>query len=85
MELLMAGIEDLKKGMSKIADDEYYASLQKFIVNQNIKFLIHMVKELNQLEEVNRQHGKEKKVSQNLADLIKKALHLIEQLILDQN
>ena len=31
MELLMAGIEDLKKGMSKIADDEYYASLQKFI------------------------------------------------------
>ena len=31
MELLMAGIEDLKKGMSKIADDEYYASLQEFI------------------------------------------------------
>jgi hypothetical protein len=27
----MAGIEDLKKGMSKIADDEYYASLQKFL------------------------------------------------------
>jgi hypothetical protein len=28
MELLMAGIENLKKQMSKIADDEYYASLQ---------------------------------------------------------
>ena len=27
----MAGIEDLKKGMSQIADDEYYASLQKFL------------------------------------------------------
>jgi len=31
MELLMAGIEDLKKQMSKIADDEYYASLQKYL------------------------------------------------------
>ena len=28
MELLMAGIEDLIKGQSQIADDEYYASLQ---------------------------------------------------------
>ena len=31
MELLVAGIEDLKKQMSKIADDEYYASLQKYL------------------------------------------------------
>ena len=30
MELLMAGIEDLIKGQSQIADDEYYASLQSF-------------------------------------------------------
>ena len=32
MELLMAGIEDLKKGMSKIADDEYYARDRKSVV-----------------------------------------------------
>jgi len=30
MELLMAGIEDLIKGQSQIADDEYYAGLQNF-------------------------------------------------------
>jgi hypothetical protein len=28
---IMAGIENLKKQMSKIADDEYYASLQKYL------------------------------------------------------
>ena len=49
----MAGIEDLKKGMSKIADDEYYASLQKFIErdpgasNILIQMILHILLWIN--------------------------------------